>query len=484
MSDLHFSTALELADKIKKKEIGCLELLELYLKRVEKFNEPLNAIIHLDPEGARARAIAADTALAAGDIWGPFHGVPMSIKESFDVEGQPSTFGVPAHKNNIADNDCLAVSRMKEAGVTLFGKTNVPFMLSDWQSFNEIYGTTNNPWDVTRTPGGSSGGSAAALAAGLTGIDAGSDIGASIRNPAHYCGIFGHKPTMGILPKVGHALPGNDVPSDISVIGPLARGADDLRIATLTMAGVTGRDAAGLSLTLPETKKRKIGDFRVGVLLEAPCCAQDTELTDQLQDTIDRLGTLGVNIDDKVKPVEDLERANLIYLMLLRAATGERLSKEAFEEHRERAIKSDPEDFSYKTIVDRAVTMSHHEWLAWNNERELLQREWERFFGDYDLLLTPVAASAAFPHDQDGDRADRTIPINNGQEPTVDQLFWAGLPGVVYLPATSAPVGLTRSGLPCGLQIIGPYMQDLTTMHFSKLIETNLGGFIAPEGYS
>jgi amidase len=289
---------------------------------------------------------------------------------------------------------------------------------------------------------------------------------------------------MGILPKVGHALPGNDVPSDISVIGPLARGADDLKIATLTMAGVTGRDAAGLSLTLPETKKREIGDFRVGVLLESPCCAQDNELTDQLQNTIDRLGTLGVKIDDKVKPVEDLERANLIYLMLLRAATGERLSKEAFEEHRERAIKSDSEDFSYKTIVDRAVTMSHHEWLAWNNERELLQREWERFFEDYDLLLTPVAASAAFPHDQAGDRADRTIPINNGQEPTVDQLFWAGLPGVVYLPATSAPVGLTRSGLPCGLQIIGPYMQDLTTMHFSKLIETNLGGFIAPEGYS
>ena len=483
MSDLHYSTATELAEKIKNKQLGCLEILELYLSRIEKFNDTLNAIIILDKEGARSRAIEADEALAKGELWGPFHGVPMSIKESFDVAGQPSTFGVPAYKDNIANDDCLAVKRMKAAGVTLFGKTNVPFMLSDWQSFNEIYGTTNNPWDVTRTPGGSSGGSAAALAAGMTGIDAGSDIGASIRNPAHYCGVFGHKPTMGILPKVGHALPGNDVASDISVIGPLARGADDLRVATLTMAGVTGRDQAGLSLNLPAPHKKEISDFKVGVLLEDACCVQDSELTDQLQVAIDKLNALGVKVDDKVKPLASTKRANLVYLMLLRAATGERLSKELLEEHRARAIKSDPEDFSYKTIVDRAVSMSHHEWLSWNNERELLQREWQKFFEDYDLLLTPVAASAAFPHDQTGDRADRTIPINYGQEPTVDQLFWAGLPGVVYLPATSAPVGLTRSGLPCGLQIIGPHMQDLTTIHFAKLIENHLGGFIAPEGY-
>ncbi|MAW33647.1 MAG: amidase [Proteobacteria bacterium] len=485
MLDLHYSKATELAKKIRKKEIGCLEILDLYLGRIEKYNDNLNAIILLDREAARMRAREADRALANGTLWGPFHGVPMSIKESFDVAGKPSTWGVPAFKNNIARDDSLAVKRMKAAGVTLFGKTNVPFMLSDWQSFNEIYGTTNNPWDTARSPGGSSGGSAAALAAGLTGIDAGSDIGASIRNPAHYCGIFGHKPTFGILPTVGHALPGSDKPTDISVIGPLARGADDLRIATLTMAGITGRDAAGLSLNLQETKKKEISDFKVGVLLESSCCVQDNELTDQLQVAIDSLGRLGVNIDDKVKPVADLERANILYLMLLRAATGGRLvNEDELEKHRARAIKSDPDDFSYRTIIDRAVTMSHREWLTWNNERELLQREWQKFFDDYDLLLTPVAASAAFPHDHAGERADRMIPINNGQEPSVDQLFWAGLPGVVYLPATSAPVGFTRSGLPCGLQIIGPHMQDLTTIHFSKLIETHLGGFVAPEGYN
>ena len=484
MSDLHYSTATHIAKKIRAKEISCVEILELFLDRIKRFNPSLNAVILINEAGAKARAIEADEALQNGEVWGPLHGVPMSIKESFDVSGQPSTWGVPAHKDNIAKADCLAVTRMKAAGVNLFGKTNVPFMLADWQSFNEIHGTTNNPWDVTRTPGGSSGGSAAALAAGLTGIDVGSDIGASIRNPAHYCGVFGHKPTMGILPTTGVGLPGNHVPSDISVIGPLARGAEDLKVATLAMAGTTGRDGSGLKLTLPESPKKELKEFKVGVLLEDPNCVQDHELTNQLQLSIDRLAKLGVTINDKVKPLTDTKRAHLVYLMLLRAATGGRLSNNMILEHKARAIKSDPEDLSYKTIVDRAVTMSHKEWLALNNERELLCREWETFFQDYDLLLTPVAASAAFTHDQKGDRADRMIPINNGEESTIDQMFWAGLPGVVYLPATSAPVGLTSSGLPCGMQIIGPYMQDLTTIHFAKLIETHLGGFIAPEGYA
>jgi len=484
MSHLHYLTATQLAKKIRDKELSCLELLEIYLDRVSRHNPVLNAIIVLDEQGARARAHEADQALARGDIWGPLHGVPMTIKESFNVAGQPTTWGVTTLKDNIALGDALAVTRMKAAGVTLFGKTNVPFMLADWQSFNEIYGTTNNPWDITRTPGGSSGGAAAALAAGMTGIEAGSDIGASIRNPAHYSGVFGHKPTMGILPTTGHALPGKNVPADISVIGPLARGANDLEIATLAMAGVDGRDARGLFLKLPSSSKKHLKDFKVGVLLEDENCAQDGDLTDQLQAKIEHLARRGVQIDDKARPVADTKRANLIYLMLLRAATASRLSDDALETHRNRAIASDPDDFSYKTIVDRAVTMSHTEWLVWNEKRELLCREWAAFFDSYDLLLTPIAASAAFPHNQAGERADRTILVNNAPEPEVDQLFWAGLPSAVFLPATCAPAGLTRSGLPCGLQIIGSHMSDLTTIHFARLMEESIGGFVAPEGYT
>ena len=480
---LHYQTATELAKRIRDKEVGCLELLEIFLARAEKHNPALNAIIVLEAGKARERAREADAALAKGEVWGPLHGVPMTIKESFDVTGTPTTWGVVEHKDNIANSDALAVTRMKAAGVTLFGKTNVPFMLADWQSFNEIYGTCNNPWDVTRSPGGSSGGSAAALAAGMTGIETGSDIGASIRNPAHYCGVFGHKPTMSILPPTGQALPGNNVPPDIAVIGPLARGADDLEVATQAMAGAGGRDAAGWVLNLPKPAKTSFKDMKVALVLQDENCLIDTEYADQLQAAVDRLAALGVTIDDKARPVKDSKRAHLVYLMLLRAATGGRLPDDVIAEHRARAEAAAPDDMSYKTIVDRAVTMSHKEWLAWNEERELLCREWAAFFEDYDFVLTPMASSAAFPHDQVGDRADRTIPVNNTRQSTLDQLFWAGYPGVVFLPGTCAPIGLTRSGLPCGLQIIGPQLSDLSTIHFARLMEREIGGFVAPPGY-
>ena len=483
MTDLHYLPAVTLAEMIRARKVGCLELLEIFLGRTRTYNPQLNAIIVLMEEAARDRARAADAALAAGEATGPLHGVPMTIKESFDVTGTPSTWGVYEFRDNIAESDATAVERMNASGVTLFGKSNVPYMLSDWQSFNDIYGTTNNPWDLSRSPGGSSGGAAAALAAGLTGIEVGSDIGASIRNPAHYCGLFGHKPTFGILPTTGQALPGTDVPPDIAVIGPLARSAADLEVATVAMAGPERPDSAGWQLSLPASGRSRLADFRIGVMLEDANCAQDRELTDRLQDFVDRLAAAGANISAPVCPIADTRRAHLIYLMLLRAATGARLPADVIAEHRARAIASDPDDFSYKTIVDRAVTMTHQEWQSWNGERARLCREWASFFEDYDLLLTPVAASAAFPHDQEGDRADRVIPVNGGDEPTVDQLFWAGFPGVVFLPATAAPVGLTRSGLPCGIQIIGPHLGDLDTIRFAGLLEQEFGGFVPPPGY-
>src|SRR5437870_4601352 len=215
MSDIAFWPAKRLASHLRRRKIGCLELLEHYLKRVERHNPRLNAIIATDLDNARKRARAADRALAKGDVWGPLHGVPMTIKESYDVVGMPTTWGVPAYKDRIATKNALAVDRLLGAGVVLFGKTNVPLYLGDWQSFNAIYGTTNNPWDASRSPGGSSGGSAAALAAGLTGLAAGRDTGSSIRNPAHFCGVFRHKPTWGIVPRAGQALPWQSAAVDI-----------------------------------------------------------------------------------------------------------------------------------------------------------------------------------------------------------------------------------------------------------------------------
>ena len=186
MSEIALRTASALAVDIRERRIGCLELLDHYLARVERINPALNAIVVMDVDGARARAAAADAALAKGEVWGPLHGIPMTIKESYDVIGMPTTWGVPALKDNVPSTNAAAVDRLLDAGVVLFGKTNVPLLLADWQTFNEIYGTTNNPWDVSRAPGGSSGGSAAVLATGMAALEAGSDIGASIRNPAHY----------------------------------------------------------------------------------------------------------------------------------------------------------------------------------------------------------------------------------------------------------------------------------------------------------
>src|SRR5207249_3019978 len=209
------------------------------------------------------RARAADRALGRKQVWGPLHGVPMTIKESYDVVGMPTTWGVPDFKGNLPPRNALAVDRLLGAGVVLFGKTNVPIYLADWQSYNAVYGTTNNPWDLGRTPGGSSGGSAAALAAGLTGFDAGSDIGSSIRNPAHYCGVFGHKPTWGIVPPRGQALPGRVAPADISVIGPMGRSADDLALGLAAMAGADEIDGAGWELRLPAPPKKSLREYRV-----------------------------------------------------------------------------------------------------------------------------------------------------------------------------------------------------------------------------
>ena len=289
MLDLPFQSAKQLAAAIRRKKISARELLRLYVRRMEKYNPALNAIIATDLPAAEKRAKAADVALAKGKVMGPLHGVPMTIKESFDAVGMPTTWGVPELKDNRPKTNALAVDRFLAAGANLFGKTNVPIYLADWQSYNAIYGTTNNPWDLARSPGGSSGGSAAALAAGLTGIEAGSDIGASIRNPAHYCGVFGHKPTWGICPPRGQAMPGVVATSDISVIGPMARSADDLEIGLKVMAGADAIDGVGWKLALPAPPKTTYRALKVAVMLDDPNAEVDREVQERVQAVADFL---------------------------------------------------------------------------------------------------------------------------------------------------------------------------------------------------
>jgi amidase len=483
MLDVPFRTATQLATAIRKKKIGCLELLDLYLERVAKYNPAINAIIATDVDGARKRARAADRALAKGQVWGPLHGVPMTIKESYDVAGMPTTWGIPRLKDHRATRNALTVDRLLGAGVVLFGKTNVPIFLADYQSYNDIYGTTNNPWDLTRAPGGSSGGSAAALAAGLTGLEAGSDIGSSIRNPAHYCGVFGHKPTWGIVPPRGHTVLENVATTDISVVGPLARGADDLALALDVMAGADEIDGAGWQLRLPAARQKRLREYRVAVMLTDPSSEVDGAVQDRLQALVDFLAKSRVKVSDRARPDLDTRAAHRVYLQLLRSATSRRLSDAEFQKNLATLQTLAPDDESYFAEMTRGNTLSHRDWLTANERRHRMRRKWAEFFKEWDLLLCPVAASAAFPHDHVGERYERTIEVNDHRVPTTEQLFWAGLTCMVYLPATVAPVGLTPAGLPVGVQIAGPQYGDRTCIAFARLLEREYQAFVPPPGF-
>ncbi len=483
MSAIQFCSAKQLASVIRRKKVGCLELLDLYLDRIDRYNSRINAIIFMDIEAARKRAKKADEALTKGDVWGPLHGVPMTIKDSYDVVGMPTTWGVPQYKNNYPKKDAIVVERFLRAGAIIFGKTNIPYLLADWQSFNDIYGTTNNPWDVTRVPGGSSGGSAAALAAGLTGLEAGSDIGASIRNPAHYCGVYGHKPTYGIVSTRGQALPGVVAATDISAVGPLARSADDLSLALKVMAGPDDIDGAGWQLRLPKPKKKTLREYKVAVIYSDPEAEVDDQVQNRLHAVTEFLVKNKVKVSDAARPEFDSGEAHRNYIRLLRGATVGRFTPEEFQKNLDVFSEIDPNDESYPAQTIRAQAMYHKDWLTFNEMRHKMRLAWADFFNDYDLLLCPAATTTAFPHNQRGERWERMVMVNGKPQPSTTQMFWAGYSCNFYLPSTVAPAGLASDGLPVGVQIVGPQYGDYKCLHFARLLERDFQNFSPPPGF-
>jgi len=480
---LALQSAKALASAIRRGKISSRELLDLYLARIERYNPKLNAVIAMDVEASRKRARQADAALKKGTVWGPLHGLPMTIKESFDLIGMPTTWGLPELKDHRAERNALAVQRYIDAGAIVFGKTNVPTMLADWQTFNELYGTTNNPWDVTRVPGGSSGGSAVALAAGLTGLETGSDIGASIRDPAHYCGVYGHKPTYDICATNGQALQGRVAAQDITVIGPLARSADDLELALKIIAGPDAIDARGWRLTLPPSSKKSLREFKVAVMLSADTAEVDRSVQDRIQAVADFMAKNKAKVSDTARPDIDTAQAHRVFIHLVRAATSGRQTDEAFARHLTAARDVKPDDTRYEAWMVKGNTMFHREWLDWNEQRHKMRLAWDRFFQDYDLLLCPAGATAAFPHNQKGERWERMVSVNGKPQPSTTQMFWAGFMGMAGLPSTVAPAGLTPEGLPVGVQIVGPQYGDLTCLRLAQLLEKDYQGFVAPAGY-
>ena len=482
MTALHFQSATAIARAIRDGEITARGALEHFLDRVDRLNGPINAVVVQDRDGARARADAADTARTAGAPLGPLHGVPMTIKESYQFAGTPTTYGIPQFKDNVTQSTALAIQRLAAAGANVFGKTNVPIRLADFQSYNDIYGVTNNPWDIGRTPGGSSGGSAAALAAGLTGLEMGSDIGGSIRNPAHFCGVFGHKPTWGLVPPRGHVLDDSVSPTDISVVGPLARSAFDLEAALRLVAGPDEIETPGLTINLP-TLEGPLSNLKIAIWASAePFCPTSSGVGARIQAVADALGKAGAKVDDKARPDFSAEHSHMVFSALLSAAMAARLPDEEFKRRIAQAERAAPDDNSPATVQARWQTLRVRDWATQNEARNKLRWAWRRFFDDVDFLITPVMPVTAFPHDH-GPEGSRTIEVDGRKVPYFNQTFWAGLAGVAFLPATVFPAGLAKDGLPVGLQIIGPAYSDLRTIQLAQRLERMGFGFVAPKGY-
>ncbi|MFO7861985.1 MAG: amidase [Desulfosalsimonas sp.] len=488
MNEPAFQSASQTAAAIRGGRISAVEMLDLYLKRVEQFNPQLNAIVQTCPEAARKRAQQADEALARGRSWGPLHGVPVTIKDTLEVQGMPCTSGAPALQNHMPGNNAEVVRAYLDAGAVIFGKTNVPLYGGDLQTFNKVYGQTNNPWNTERTPGGSSGGAAAALAAGLTCLEIGSDIGGSIRTPAHFCGIYGHKPSYGIVPQKGHIPPApailtgeHGICTDIMVVGPLARSIRDISLAMEILVAPEPAQRRAWQIRLPEARKNSLKDLKIGLWLDDPACPVDTSVADVIQAAVDKLAANGTDIGSR-RPDVDFAQSHDCFLSLLAAVMGTGTPEKYFAKWREDVKNLSADDQSYLARHLRGATQLYRDWEFRNRQRQQIRQKWADFFGEFDVLICPAAAVPAIEHDHQY-IYDRRINVNRQQLPYMSLMGWAGLIGVAHLPSTVVPAGRTKDGLPVGLQIVGPYLEDRTPIKAGELFADVLGRFVQPEGY-
>jgi len=476
MTDLHWWSATDLAAAIRGRQTSASEVLEHFITRIEQLDGPINAVVCWDTERARLAARAADEAVAHGADLGPLHGVPMTIKDSFQTEGCTTTSGSPDLADYVPDADAWPVARLREAGAIPFAKTNLPIFAGDIQSFNEVYGTTNNPHDLGRTPGGSSGGSAAALAMGFTPLELGSDIGGSIRVPAHYSGVMGHKPSYGIVPAHGQipGMPGTLTQADLAVCGPMARTVDDLELELGVLVGPDRWNEPAWRLELPTARALDLPELRIAAWLDDDYCPVDTSTKRVLGELVTTIESAGGTVDTDARPDFTLEKADTVFKRLLMAALSGEFSYSAIEE------MATADDSTPIGASQRAASMRHREWLAHNERRLQLRQRWREFFEHHDIVLMPVQPRGAIPHDHSHPQWARTVEIDGAMRPYLDLFGWTGPAGAGFLPATVVPVGLGDDGLPIGVQIVGPYLHDRTTLHAARLIAQLCGGCPRP----
>lgn len=479
-----FQSATTLARLIAARKLGAVELLELYLQRIETINPRINAVVALDVDGARRRAAEADAATARGERFGPLHGVPMTVKDAFEVAGLPATCGLEELRHYRPARDAAAVARLRRAGVVIIGKTNLPAGATDHQSYNTLFGLTRNPWNLERTVGGSSGGSAAALAAGLCALEIGSDIGGSIRVPSHFCGTYGHKPSYGIVPTGGHIPPppGHHHAVELGVVGPMARSAEDLERALDVIAAPGELADKAVSLRLPPARHEDLREFRVALWADARSFPLDDGCRRAIEDYAEDLRRLGIQVDETARPDFEPRKSYEAYLDTLFGIIGGGVPEptlDAFD-----AAARGAAEGSYEAQLGRAARQSLRQWMATAEAREVLFRRWRDFFGRYDVVICPVTPTVAFPHDTEGQditaQFSRRIAVNNVLRPYLDNLTWPGLVTVANLPATAVPTGRFADGMPVGVQIVGPFLEDRTPLRLAQLVAGELGGFNPP----
>ncbi|MBU2515450.1 amidase [bacterium] len=485
MTDLHFQSTCEIAKAIQNKSVQSSEMLELYKERIERLNPDINAIVTTDFDAALEEAHKADKELAKGNLRGQLHGVPISIKDNLEVSGMTCTAGSTDFKGYIPRKNADIVASLVKAGAIVFAKTNLPRFAEDFQTYNELFGQTNNPWDLTKTPGGSSGGSAAAVAAGMTTFDMGNDIGGSIRHPSNFCGVFGHKPSYGIVPDRGMVPPPPGIFTgdyilnvDIAVNGPITRAPEDLDLLMDLIVQPEACDRKGWSIKLPPARKTKLSDFKIGLWIDDPACPVDTRILERIRRVVDALSNAGVKVEEK-HPQVDFKKAFDLFASLLNAVMGMSAPPKVFQKWiaKESEMGNDAEEYQTRQI--KGAIQRHRDWLMVDAERQLVRQKWAEYFEEFDIMLCPVTPVTAFTHDH-GPWFERTIEVNGKTYPYANLMGWAGLTTAVYLPSTIAPIGISSQGLPIGLQIVAPYLEDKTSIKFAYLLKNLVGGFTPP----
>jgi amidase len=477
-----YRSATDLVAALAAGKCSSVALVDDAIARIEALDAPINAVIVRDFVQARRAAEAADIALARGEHR-PLLGLPMTVKEAFNVAGLPTTWGMRAFRNWCPTEDAAVVERVRAAGAIILGKTNVPLGLNDWQAYNDLYGTTNNPWDTSRTPGGSSGGAAAALAAGFVALEIGSDVGGSLRAPAHFCGIYAHNPSRGLVPVRGHVPPTTPVlprDSDLMVVGPMARSAADLELLLDVIAGPDTPMASGYRLALPPPRHDDLRNFRVLIIDTHPLLPVAASVTAAIATLADRLAGVVGKLARASDLLPDLAQNARTYMTLLRSFFGADMPAPDYERAQQAAHDLAPDDASLRACRMRGLVLNHRDWIRADRIREAHKHRWRALFREWDVVVCPIMPTPAFPHDH-SQLASRRIDIDGKDCSYNDQLVWAGVATLPGLPATSMPIGLFETGLPVGVQAVGPFLEDRTTMAFAGLVERAFGGFVRPQ---